>query len=274
MLGLWERYEKPQENWYKVTFNREGKESVIQLDVLTGCFLVDGRPVGRLPVEISNSDCYARLFGDHVFDVQPAHDGQGFKTSQMNGVCFGFFVDTAGDVIITEERQLHDGEALDADGDVIMEKLLDGKVVKATLVPHENFQDDLPISLVHDHSHWLVKVDDGDDDAEGSVYLRPIRFDHRDFQNGCSFRGACHVLRLSTRKVVRCKDSWELVDVRSRSFEEVYGSVLSRLEDWGYIHIHHHGEDTVAVLPRLVCFSGKSKPFLQVGDAAKRRVIP
>ncbi|CAK9043094.1 unnamed protein product [Durusdinium trenchii] len=232
-LGHWERYEAPAERWYKVSFHRED-ESLIQVDVLEGAFLVNGRPVGRLPSQISQSDVYARLFRDSVFDVQPAHHGEGFKTMRVSGAMFGFFVDEDGDVIITEEREIA------------------GQLVKATLVPHEAFQDDLPISLIEDHSHWLVE-----EDGKAFVYFRPVRFDDKEFTKGCSFEGSSYVLDLTSRNIIQTQEKWELIDVRSGTFEELF-RVFSRLEDPGRIHVfHRHGEDTVAFLPRLqnLCFS-------------------
>lgn len=116
-LGDWERYAAPCDCWYHVKFWRAGQESLIQVDVLGGAFLVDGRPVGRLPLQISGSDCYSRLFRNTVFDVQPTHGGKGFKTKKISGAFFAFHVDDDDQVIITEEREV------------------DGRGVKATLVP-------------------------------------------------------------------------------------------------------------------------------------------
>lgn len=227
-LGAWKRYPAPADSWYSATFHRAGQESIIQVDVLGGAFLVNGRPVGRLPRQISESECYVRLFRDSVFDVQPAHGGQGYKTRRMSGASFGFELDNDGQVIITEEREV------------------DGQLVKATLVPHQSFQGDLPLSFVQDYSHWLVKGKDG----KASVYFRPIQFDHEDNKHGCSLRGATYVLYVDSMMVIRSQDSSELVDVRSHTFEEI-SSVLCRLEDPDHIHIFRSdAKDPEAILPR------------------------
>ena len=226
-LGPWERYQAPAESWYQVKFSRCGQESLIQLDVLRGRFLVDGRPLSRLPSEISDSEAYARLFGDMVFDVQPATGG-GFKTAEISGACYGFHVDEDSQVIITEERLQ-----------------VNGKLCKATLIPHQAFENDVPISLLEDYSHWLVHPDAG---LDGSVYFRPVRFDHDDFQLGCTTRGATYVLDLDSKKLRCTQDESELVDVRSHTFEAIF-SVLQRLEDRGHVHIFH-GDGSIALLPR------------------------
>ena len=226
-LGPWERYEAPAESWYQVKFCRSGQESLIQVDVLRGRFLVDGRPLSRLPGEISDSEAYARLFGDMVFDVQPAIGGA-FKTAKIGGACYGFHLGEDSQVVITEERQQ-----------------TNGTLCKATLVPHHAFENDVPISLLEDYSHWLVHSDKG---RGAAVYFRPVRFDHPSFELGCTNRGATYVLDLDSRKLRRTQDEWELVDVRSESFEALF-SVLRRLEDRGHVHIFH-GDGSIASLPR------------------------
>lgn len=128
---------------------------------------------------------------------------------RVSGAMFGFFVDEDGDVIITEEREIA------------------GQLVKATLVPHEAFQDDLPISLIEDHSHWLVE-----EDGKAFVYFRPVRFDDKEFTKGCSFEGSSYVLDLTSRNIIQTQEKWELIDVRSGTFEELF-RVFSRLEDPG-----------------------------------------
>lgn len=229
-LGAWQRYPAPADSWYSATFHRAGHHSIIQVDVLGGAFLVNGRPVGRLPQQISESACYVRLFRDSVFDVQPAHGG-GYKTRRMRGACFGFELDGDGQVIITEEREV------------------EGQLVNATLVPHQSFQGDFPISLVEDYSHWLVNGKDGGN-GKASVYFRPIQFDHPDNQHGCSLRGATYVLHVDSRMVIRSQDSSKLVDVRSATFQEI-SSVLCRLEDPDHIHIFRNdATDPEAILPR------------------------
>ncbi|CAE7214344.1 unnamed protein product, partial [Symbiodinium natans] len=233
-VGAWERYPAPAESWYSATFHRAGHQSIIQVDVLGGAFLVNGRPVGRLPEQISESECYVRLFRDSIFDVQPAHGGRGYKTRIMGGACFGFDLEEDGQVIITEEREV------------------EGQLVKATLVPHQSFQGDLPISFVEDYSHWLVRGKGG----KASVYFRPIQFDHPDNQYGCSVRGAPYVLHVDSMMVIRSQDSSKLVDVRSDTFHAI-SSVLRRLEDPDHIHIFRNdAKAPEAILPRRLLERG------------------
>ena len=235
-LGTWKRYPAPAESWYSATFHRAGHESIIQVDVLGGAFLVNGRPVGRLPRQISESECYVRVFRDSVFDVQPTHGGQGYKTRKMSGASFGFELDNDGQVIITEEREV------------------DGQLVKATLIPHQSFQGDLPISFVEDYSHWLVSKD-----GKASVYFRPIQFDHEDNKHGCSLRGATYVLYVDSLMVIRSQDSSELVDVRSDTFQAI-SAVLGRLEDPEHIHIFRSdATGPEAILPRRLGISCASR---------------
>lgn len=48
-----------------------GLMSKLQIDIIKGKFLVDGCPVGYLPVEIEKHPDFLRVFGAKSFEVQP-----------------------------------------------------------------------------------------------------------------------------------------------------------------------------------------------------------
>lgn len=242
-IGSWTQCSKPSEWWYEARFSTgAATTTLLQLDVLKGGFLVDGKPIGRLPEKISLSDEYARLFRDAVFDVQPACGG-GFKTSQILGACFKFQL--CGDhVVISEEREV------------------DGRRVLATLLPHKSFDGDLPFSLIQDYSHWIVQ-------DTLMIYFRPVFFQDPGFELGCSQEGSLYMLNFRTSRIKETKTGFTLVDVRSETFSALF-TVFGRLEESGRVHIFHRGkQNPVAILPRCgVQLQDSTEPcfFVRVDD--------
>ncbi|CAD7923999.1 unnamed protein product [Amoebophrya sp. A120] len=63
----------------------------LQVNILSGEFLVNGKPCQRLPRSIYDHPIYERLFGTAMFAVQPTKDGLGYKTTvPVNGANFYF----------------------------------------------------------------------------------------------------------------------------------------------------------------------------------------
>lgn len=85
--GSWQRYVHAP-HWYHAKFSRTaagaGTSCVIQVNVVSGVFLVDGAPCKSLPREITSHEIYRRLFGTSIFAVQPSGTG-GYRTSMPIG---------------------------------------------------------------------------------------------------------------------------------------------------------------------------------------------
>jgi hypothetical protein len=213
------------------------------VNILTGAFLVNGAPVGRLPAAIIDSAVYARTFGSTVFEVQPAErQGLYITKSELNGSRFTFelqrsstsassssSISATAAVVIICERRSGGGESLQ-------------------LIPHTHFQGDLPQQLVDDYSHWLRKdVNSSSSDSSSSssytVLFRLVRADAAAFSS-LSCEAVPYELQLQQRSdgsfvnTVRCARTGALfVDVRSSTFEQLYSSVFSRLEQRLRVHV-------------------------------------
>ncbi|KAF2758009.1 hypothetical protein EJ05DRAFT_464946 [Pseudovirgaria hyperparasitica] len=137
----------PYEHWVTAVFRRQlnGRvvEDNIQYHFLEGYLLVNGKPLGRLPNEISSSADVQDLFGQqHLLTFPATFNGMSYRLgTRMQGheVYFG----TKGDRVIIQawsEDGLHE------------------------FIPRRLFKDDtgfdLPASLLDDCVHWL-KLDSG-----------------------------------------------------------------------------------------------------------------
>jgi hypothetical protein len=189
---------------------------------MTGAFLVDGQPVGRLPDAITSSSEYGRTFGGRIFEVQPGEVTGTYITSRhINGSLFTFSTVNSR-VVICEHRA-------------------DGR--KLTLIPHTHFQGDMPQLLVDDYSHWLEQhsfVDRCVTRVYWSVHMRPTRADSTQFSDWSvttvpyklvyhKDSDSIHLVDIATGQL--------LVDVRSTSFEHLYSNMMCRLETASYTHV-------------------------------------
>ncbi|KAF5362612.1 hypothetical protein D9758_009561 [Tetrapyrgos nigripes] len=176
---------------------------MVHLDLLKGRLLVNGKPLGRLPMEIVKHELYIRTFGDKkVLDVIPAQlRGMEFATrSLINGyqVFFG----------MREE------------GDLVIRAIRDDKVFE--LIPHHNFEGDLPLRFVQDYTHWV-------DLSNGEVELRPLQ----SMWERSPSNWVIHFLQ-SPRV---CKDpNRTMIDVHSLTFEMVQAT-LKPLERKEYLTV-------------------------------------
>ena len=222
-IRRWMRYNSPCERWWKATFeHKSGRQMILQKDVLRGSFLVDGCPMARLPTTITSHPHYERVFGKHIFQVQPAASSpESFVTChKLNGSKFTFALVDNNRLLVIERR--HDG-------------------CKLELFPNRFFEEDLPQLLITEHSHWMLKASNfthnvkpikrfkhmESDETQGYILFRPVKFDDNGFAN---IESVPFVLNISSSRVRDVKTNWNLVDVRSSSFKEVHGQVLHRLE--------------------------------------------
>lgn len=240
-IGLWERYTSPCERWWKATFeHKSGRKMTLQMDILRGSFLVDGCPVARLPTTITSHQDYGRVFGKHVFQVQPAAGSPGsFVTCyKLNGSTFTFALVDGNRLLVTERQN---------------------GGCELQLFPNRFFEGDLPQLLIEEHSHWILKASKQStepfkhmdpDESLGCILFRPVKFDDVGFAD---IEGVPFVLNITSRYVRDTMTDRNLVDVRSRSFKELHRRMLHRLELPQFVHVFdNQDDDTVAAeLPRM-----------------------
>ncbi|OJA12487.1 hypothetical protein AZE42_08795 [Rhizopogon vesiculosus] len=110
---------------------------IVHFNLINGCLLVDGKQLGRLPSMIVQHPTYQTIFRDQILDIVPADiPGMEYAT---RGDLYGHQVSFAlrsNDLII---RAKHKDQ-----GSPVLQ-----------LIPSEQFVDDLPMTLIEGHAHWL-----------------------------------------------------------------------------------------------------------------------
>ncbi|KAG1740597.1 hypothetical protein EDB19DRAFT_1828418 [Suillus lakei] len=110
----------------------------VHFNLLSGCLLIDGKQLGRLPSMIVQHPTYQSIFGDQVMDIVPA-DILGMEYATRGNICdhqVSFALRDSNDLIICAKYIKQGSPTLQ-------------------LVPSQKFVDDLPTTLVMGHVHWL-----------------------------------------------------------------------------------------------------------------------
>jgi len=155
-FGPWTFLPTPNERWVtaKTESTMDSSGQKVQFNVLEGRLLVDGRPVGRLPADMTKQTLYQRMFIGRVFEVYP---------SQMPEM-------TYASASYLHDHEVHFGLR---NGSLIIRAVKRGAPHTLELIPHTIFKKDgssadLPLSLVDDCAHWL-------DLASGTLEIRPLK---------------------------------------------------------------------------------------------------
>ncbi|KIM82965.1 hypothetical protein PILCRDRAFT_819766 [Piloderma croceum F 1598] len=145
----WKTLQPPNNRWLiAMTATEAGQESQpVQLNLLEGRLLINGKPLGRLPQNIVTHPTYSRIFGQKILDVIPADiPGMDFATRSLVSNHQVFFTLRHDTQLVIRAR--HESKMLE-------------------LIPHDQLVGDLPTLLVEKYTHWL-------DLSNGEIELRPI----------------------------------------------------------------------------------------------------
>ena len=202
---------------YTSTTDSGGSQSQdLHYNVLSGEFLVNGKPLGKISVSYRRSDPYKRLFGAQILKVFPADiPGMTYVSAQKIQNHTVYFTKREEKVVIRARQ-----------GSQTLE-----------LIPPDIFIDDLPISFTLSYVHWL-DIDTGD-----------IEFRPTDQPWASSLENWQLQYRAVAPSTLRLKDRW-LIDVRSKTCAAIM-KVLDCLEDWQHIHITVEETRIQITLPRF-----------------------
>lgn len=195
------------------------QHSTIQIDIITGAFLINGSPISRLPLDFMQDESYQRVFGNVALEVQPNAQHR-YCTVQRNNNCRYEFQKIDGRVIITERNK--NGSNLEN----IYNKKLKGE---------------FPYLLVQNYGHWWNKKDQT---IEFRQRVPGERFGSKAYK--VDYR-----LDLRTNRLIDVKTQQPMLDVNSDSFERIV-KPLQRLEHERYIHVMVESSKVAIVdLPRM-----------------------
>ncbi|XP_065660133.1 uncharacterized protein LOC136084025 isoform X2 [Hydra vulgaris] len=216
----WMPYDPPAQAWYYNKLNiSENRSVTLQINILSGKFLVEGNPIGRLPEIITTSPDYKRVFGDHIFEVRPAAEkSKAFVTAhQLRGSFYTFSHENFG-LVVVERRSSGD---------------------EYELIPFTFFKEHFPYFFVNNFSHWLCK-------QTRTIFFRPVKFDDINFLKGESIDNFLHRFYLQNGILYDSRRKRYLVNIQSKTFKDIYScSGVKRLELKEYVHLWLNSEEIV-----------------------------
>ncbi|KAG1750376.1 uncharacterized protein EDB91DRAFT_686310 [Suillus paluster] len=208
----WRALPAPNSRWLVTQTAPSCSQSpqAVHFNLVSGCLLVDGKQLGRLPSMIVQHPLYRSIFGDQVMDVVPA-DIPGMEYATRGHVCdhqVSFALRDRNNLIICAK---HTGE-----GSHILQ-----------LIPSEKFVDDLPTPLIVGHTHWLNL-------GTSEIEIRPAEHTWKSSPENWVLRFA--VAGSPTLKNV---GGATLVDIRSRTWDMISKKICP-LEDTCHIIITYN----------------------------------
>ncbi|KAG1735376.1 hypothetical protein EDB19DRAFT_1638507 [Suillus lakei] len=182
----------------------------VHFNLISGCLLIDGKQLGRLPSKIVQHPTYQSIFGDQVLDIAPA-DIRGMEYATCGNLRdhqVSFALRDSNDLIIRAKHIEHDSPVLQ-------------------LIPSHKFVDDLPTILVAGHTHWLN--------------LRTNEIEIRPAENAWKSSSENWVLRfaVSGSSMVQNSSGATLVDIRSQTWDMI-SKRLRPLEDSRFIAVTYN----------------------------------
>ncbi|KAF8601975.1 hypothetical protein BDV93DRAFT_607791 [Ceratobasidium sp. AG-I] len=220
--GGWTTLPEPNSRWVSTATGGVGGQSV-HLNMLEGRLLINGKPLGRLPREYVSHPSYARLFGQKVLDVVPAHaPGMEFATrARIEDYQISFALNASSNSLLVQAQK-------------------DGLTYE--LVPHTELASDFPVFLSSDYHHWAdvrAKV------LEFRPLIRPWDIDPRNWRLRFSTT-ARSVMELDTEAGLL-----SLADVHSSLVRSI-SQRLAPLETQRYLHVTYSPTRQINVeLPRM-----------------------
>ncbi|KAG1853151.1 hypothetical protein DFJ58DRAFT_883919 [Suillus subalutaceus] len=208
----WKAMTAPNSRWLvtQTAPSRSQSPQDVHFNLISGCLLVDGKQLGRLPSIIVQHPTYQSIFGDQVLDIVPA-DIPGMEYATRGNLCdhqISFSLRDSNDLIIRAKHIKHDSPILQ-------------------LIPSHKFVDDLPTTLVVGHTHWLN--------------LRTSEIEIRAAENVWKSSPDNWVLRfaVSGSSTVQNSSGATLLDIRSQTWDMI-SKRLRPLEDARFIMVTYN----------------------------------
>ncbi|KAG0693269.1 hypothetical protein DFH29DRAFT_985528 [Suillus ampliporus] len=183
----------------------------VHFNLVSGCLLVDGKQLGRLPSTIVQHPTYQTIFGDQVLDIIPA-DIPGMEYATRGNVCdhqVSFSLRSGNDLII-RTKHIEQGSPI------------------LQLIPSQKFVDDLPTTLIVGHTHWLNL-------STSEIEIRPAENAWKSSPENWLLRFA--VAGSSTLQ--NAGGTTALVDIRSQTWDMI-SKRMHPLEDAHYIMVTYN----------------------------------
>ncbi|THU82236.1 hypothetical protein K435DRAFT_844470 [Dendrothele bispora CBS 962.96] len=186
------------------TSDANSREQFVYLNVLDGKLLVDGKPLTRLPLKITEHDTFKRILGSRLLEIIPS-DVPGLEFASRDEI-FGHQVhfDVRDDELVIQAKNLEKSSLLE-------------------LIPYTFLFGDIPELMVKEYAHWI-------DLDKKEIEFRPL--DSCWVTSPKNWRlkiQGCDMFLILGR-------SKKLVDVHSRTFKMI-SRYLSRIEHGQFLTV-------------------------------------
>ncbi|KAG2137491.1 hypothetical protein DEU56DRAFT_946063 [Suillus clintonianus] len=208
----WRALAAPNSRWLASQTAPSGSQlpQAVHFNLVSGCLLIDGKQLGRLPSMIVQHPTYQSMFGDQVLDIVPA-DIPGMEYATRGNLC-----DHQVSFALCDSNDL-----------VIRAKHIEQGSPTLQLIPSQKFVDDLPSTLVLGHIHWLNL-------STSEIEIRPA-------ENAWKSSPENWVLRftVSGSSTLQNASGATLVDIHSQTWDMI-SKRLRPLEDTCYIMVMYN----------------------------------
>ncbi|KAG2137479.1 hypothetical protein DEU56DRAFT_945983 [Suillus clintonianus] len=199
----WRALPAPNSRWLVAQTAPSSSQSPqdVHFNLISGCLLVGGTQLGRLPSKIVQHPTYRSIFGDQILDIVPA-DIPGMEYATRGNLCdhqVSFALRDSNDLIIRAKHIERDSPVLQ-------------------LIPSHKFVDDLPTTLIAGHTHWLNL-------CTSEIEIRPT-------ENAWKFSPGNWVLQFAVlgSSTAQNASGATLIDIRSQTWDMI-SKKMRPLED-------------------------------------------
>ncbi|KAG1894556.1 uncharacterized protein F5891DRAFT_1152294 [Suillus fuscotomentosus] len=219
----WRALAAPNSRWLVAQTAPSNSQSPqdVHINLISGCLLVDGKQLGRLPSIIVQHPTYQSIFGDQVLDIVPA-DIHGMEYATRGNFCdhqVSFALRDSNDLIIRAKHIKDDSPILQ-------------------LIPSHKFVNDLPTTLAAEHTHWLNL-------HTSEIEIRPADNAWKSSSDNWVLRFA-----VSGSSTAQNSSGATLVDIRSQTWDMI-SKRLRPLEDACFIMVTYNKASCECSTPSL-----------------------
>ena len=208
----------------------DGSFTQLQLDLMSGDFLIDGCPAARLPKYITKHEDFTRIFESTAIFVRPV-GGTGGRFVCLNkhhDALYTFALKNLDTTCASKSESKSKQPKSDSDSKtgpllLVTEKHEDSSE-EFLLVPSHALETLVPTALVKNYSHWF-------NISKNTIDFRPIKFNTANFITNIDYQ-----LNLSSGHLFDVKRGGQLVSINSLSFYQTQ-SIFNRIELPEFIHV-------------------------------------
>ncbi|KAK0465634.1 hypothetical protein IW261DRAFT_1160647 [Armillaria novae-zelandiae] len=198
----------PNHRWINTltAVDADQQSQPVHLNLLTGLLLINGKPLGRLPKDITSHATYVRIFGTKILDIVPS-DKPGIEyATRLPILGWQVYLGLRNDVLIVQTKK----------DDILLE-----------LIPHTTFNHDLPCLFIEEYTHWINL-----NPLSTEIEIRPLVSLWQSSPQNWRM-----IFNAPKREML--VDRQKMVDIHSQTFKMISGC-LQNFEKCHYIHIMYN----------------------------------